>query len=283
MLVVVVTAATAFLVLMVVMLVVMMTAATAFLVLMVVMLVVVVTAAATFLVFMVVMLVVVVTAAATLFVLVMVMLVVMMTAAATLFVLVMVMVVLQLLKFLLQRVLPFHCFQKLMSGQLIPRCNHQGRIRIVLPQQRNGSIQLGLRNRIGTGQDDSRSRFDLVIIELTKVLHIDFHLVGIRHSHLRAQNHIMPGHLLHSGNHVTEFTNAGGFDEDAIGMILLDHLGQSLAKIAHKTAANTAGVHLGNIDTGILQEAAVNADLAKFIFNQNQVFTLMGLLDHFLN
>ena len=46
-----------------------------------------------------------------------------------------------------------------------------------------------------------------------------------------------------------------------------------------KRAADAAGVHLGDVDAGILQKAAVNADLAEFVFDQHNLFTLERFLD----
>ena len=55
---------------------------------------------------------------------------------------------------------------------------------------------------------------------------------------------------------------------------------QRLAKIANQRTANTAGIHLRNVDTCILQEATVNTDLTKLIFDQNKLFALVGFRNH---
>ena len=206
-------------------------------------------------------------------------------AAATAFLMVMVvmMVVRQLLQFLLQGLLPFHGFQQLCACEFIPGGNHQGSMIVTLPQQSHGSIQLCLGNISGAGQDDGGCGFDLIIIKLAKILHVDLDLTGISHSYLVANDHIVTGHLLDRRNHIAELAHAGGLDDNAIGVVLLDDLGQRLAEVAHQRAADAAGIHFGDIDAGILQETPVNADLAEFIFDQHQVFTLVGLLDHFLD
>ena len=216
---------------------------------------------------------------------VMVMLVVVMAAAALmLFVVVMLMVVAvclgQFCQFLCQGSLAFHGLQQLRSGKLAPGGGDDGSFPIVLPDQGHGSIQLGLGHRVGTGQDDGGSGFDLVIVELTKVLHIDLDLTGIADSHGIAQSHIFVGDLLHSADNIGEFANTGGFDDDPVGIILCDDLLQGLAEVTHQRAADAAGVHLGDIDAGILQEAAVDADLAELIFNEHQLLACIGLLDH---
>ena len=153
----------------------------------------------------------------------------------------------------------------------------------MLTQQCNRSIQLRLRNAISTREDDGGSGFNLIIVEFTKILHVDLHLASIGNGHLITQDNILTRDLLYSSNHIAKLTDARRFDHNAIRMILLNHLGQSLAEITHQAAANAAGIHLCNIDTGVLQETTVDANFAKFIFDQNQIFALVGFLDHFLN
>ena len=66
-------------------------------------------------------------------------------------------------------------------------------------------------------------------------------------------------------------------------MVLADHLLQSAAKIAYQAAADTTGIHLGNVDTGFLEETTVDTDLAEFVFNENQLLTLVSLGNHLLD
>ena len=66
-------------------------------------------------------------------------------------------------------------------------------------------------------------------------------------------------------------------------MIVRNDLTQRLAEIADQRAADAAGVHLVDADTRVLHEAAVDADLAEFVFDQNNLLALVGLADHFLN
>ena len=153
----------------------------------------------------------------------------------------------------------------------------------MLTQQCHRRIQLRLRNGIGTGQDDGGGRFNLVVVELAKVLHIDLNLACIRHRYSAAQNHIFVGYLFHSGNHIGQLAHTGGLNYDPVGMIALNDLCQSLSEIAHQTAANAAGIHLRNVDARILQETTVNADLTKLIFDEHQLLTAIGLLNHFLD
>ena len=153
----------------------------------------------------------------------------------------------------------------------------------MLTNQSNTCIQFVLGNGIGTGENDGRCCFNLIVIELTKVLHINLDLACIHHGNGIAQCNFFTGHLLHSSNHIGQLSNTGGFNDHAVRREFCNHLLQCLAEIANQAAANAAGVHFCNVDTGILQETAVNADLAKFILNQNQFLTLVGFLNHLLD
>ena len=74
--------------------------------------------------------------------------------------------------------------------------------------------------------------------------------------------------------------DAGRLDQDAVGRILRNDLLERAAEIAHQRAADAAGVHLRDLDAGLLQKAAVNADLAELILDQDELLAVIGLLDH---
>ena len=162
-----------------------------------------------------------------------------------------------------------HSLQKLRAGQFMPGGYYDGSFRIVFSQQRHGGIQLRLGNGIRAGQNDGGSGFDLIVVELAKVLHIDLHLAGVCHGNGVTQCYILTSDLFNGGNHITELAYTGGLDDDPLGSILSNHLLQRLTEIAHKATANATGVHFRNINACILQEAAVNADLTEFIFDQH--------------
>ena len=276
----VVAAAGAVLVMLLMVMIVMMAAALAFLVVVVM----VMTAAVTFLV-----IVVMVMAAAVAFfmvmllmvMLLMVMIVVMAAAGAVLvMVVVMLLLLMQLCQLGSQGGLAFQCGSQLLAGQLAPGGGDDGSLVVVLPEHGHGSIQLGLGNGIGTGQDDGGGGFDLVVVELAEVLHIDLHLTGIHNGHGVANGNFLVGDLVDSTDHIRQLANAGGLDDDPVRMILVDHPGQGLAEVAHQRAADAAGVHLGDVDAGILQKAAVNADLAELVLDQHQLLPLVAFSDH---
>ena len=64
--------------------------------------------------------------------------------------------------------------------------------------------------------------------------------------------------------------------------LLLDVL-EGLVEVAHQRAADAPGGHLGDLDAGLLQKAAVDADLAELVLNEHQLFPGEGLLEQLLD
>ena len=172
-----------------------------------------------------------------------------------------------------------HRGEDLRAGQLVPRRGDDAGLGVVLAQERDGGLELLLRHLLRAGEQDGAGVFDLVEEELAEVLdvHAALHRVRDRHkaAHLRLGNVLL--HALDRADDVGELAHAARLDEDAVGMILVDHLAQRDAEIAHQRAADAAGVHLGDLDAGLLHEAAVDADLAEFVFNQDDLLAGKGL------
>ena len=214
-------------------------------------------------------------------------LVVMMAAAAhaVLVVVVVMLVLLHGLAGLLQQglhkvVLTFHGLQDLCAGQLVPIGGHDGGLGVLLPQHGHGLLDLLLAGSAGAAQQNGGSMGHLIIVELTEVLHIQAHLVHVRHRDKAVQLHVLfVGDGLHRAGHVAQLAHAGRLDEDAVGMVLLHDLLQGGAEVAHQAAADAAGVHLGDLDAGLFQEAAVNADFAELVLDQHDLLALERLGD----
>ncbi len=151
----------------------------------------------------------------------------------------------------------------------------------MLPDQGNGGVQLLLGDIAGAAQDDGRGGFDLVIVEFAKVAHVDLAFPGVRHGHGIAQLHGIAGDLPDGAQNIAELAHAGRLDQDTVGMVLLDHLRQGFAEVAHQGAADTAGIHLPDFNAGFLQKAAVNANLTEFVFDQDELLILVSFRDHF--
>ena len=225
---------------------------------------------------------------------VMLMLVVMVmvvAAAATLIVVMMMMMMMVLVLLLLGQLLQssrqgipaFHSRQQLLAVQFVPRGRHNGGGGVLLPQQGHTGIQLFLAHPGRTAQNNGAGMLHLVIEELTEVSHIHLGLGGIHHGGKTVQHHIVHFQVLHRPDDIAEFAHTRGFNEDTVGVIGIHHLPQRLAEIAHQTATDAAAVHLGNVDARLLQKAAVNADLAKLIFNEDELLAGIGFCDQLLD
>ncbi len=184
----------------------------------------------------------------------------------------------------LEIVLSFNHRQQLCTIELIPRGRDNGCLVIQLAHLRHHKIKLLRRGLLRAAQDDSRCIRDLVVEKFTKRLHLLECLLRVHHSHERTQLHIRLVLKINHGLHdIRELAHTGRLDQDAVRMELLEHLAQVLRKIAHQRAADAAGIHLRNLDAGILQETAIDTHLSEFILDQDDLLTGERLLDHFLD
>ena len=210
----------------------------------------VVVAAALLVVFVLVVMMLVIMAAAALIVVMVVMVLGMVVAAAgALLTVIMVVVMLMLLvlaahgiqQFIGQRHL-LHGAENGLAVDLIPRGGDDGGVGVLFAQQGHGCLQLLLAQLLGTAEDDGAGGLDLVIVELTEVLHIHLHLGGVRHGGVGVEGHL--GHILdgilHRHDHVAELTYAGGLDENTVRLELLINLLEGFAEVAHQGAADAA-------------------------------------------
>ena len=143
-------------------------------------------------------------------------------------------------KLFLQRILVFHRLQDELAVELIPRCRDDGSVGIVFPQQCHSIHQFFLTHAVRTAEDDSSGMLDLVIKELTKVLHVNFALGRISHGDKGVQLNIMVVQTLHSSDDVRQLTYAGRLDKDTVGMELGQNLLQCLPKVTHQATTDAA-------------------------------------------
>ena len=190
---------------------------------------------------------------------------------------------LQMRQFLCQGLGAFNGFLHLNTGQLIPGGSDHRCRSVMLANQCHNILDLFVTQFVCAAEYDAGCRVDLIFIEFTKAGQINITAGGIDYSRKGAQLNIVRLYPLNSSHNVTEFANAGGFDQDTFRRKVSNDLGQRTAKITHQRAANAAGIHFSNLNAGFLQETAVNTDIAKFIFNQNEFFALISFFDQFLN
>ena len=178
----------------------------------------------------------------------------------------------------------FHDFQDARAGQFVPGRRQDAGLRVLLTDQRDGLVQFLLGNALRAAQDDRACVLDLVVIELAEVLHVDLALLRIRHGGRGIQDQVaFLGTLLDGGHHVGKLADAGGLDQDTIGSELRHDLLEGFAEVADQRAANAAGIHFGDLDACLPKEAAVDADLAELIFNEDDFLVRKRFLEKFLD
>ena len=261
-----------------------------------VVMVVTVTAAAVLV--LVVMVVTVTTAAA----LVLVVMVVTVTAAATLVLVVMVVIAAAALALMVMvvtvGVLSLDAGQHLLlqggvldggedglSVQLLPGGGEQHRMGVVFFEGCYGLLQLLRGELLGAGENHGAGGANLVEVELPEILQIALDFAGVYHGDIAVEckfGQVCHGSL-HSGDDVGQFSHAGGFDENAVGVELGIDVLQGLAEVAHQGAADAAGGHFGDLNPCFLEETAVYADFAKLVFNEHQPLPGIGLCQELFN
>ena len=255
---------------------------------MVVLVIMIVAAALAVLVVLMMMLMVMIVMMLVIMVMVVLMIVV---VAAALAVLVMLVVMMRMLmhdglEHLLSKiVILLHRGENLRAGELIPRRGDDAGLVVMLAKERDGGLQLLLAHLLAAGKQDGAGVFDLIEEELAEVLDVHAALHRIRDGHEAAHGRIIEFllHALNGADNVGELAHAGRLDEDAVRMILIDDLAQRLAEIAHQGAADAAGVHLGDLDAGLLHEAAVDADLAELVLDEHDLLAREGFLEQLLD
>ena len=210
------------------------------------------------------------------------------------FIVIVMMVMLMLVLGLFDLVLAAHLFKKLVAQrhlfdggedglavQLVPRSRQNGGVGVLLAQHRGGSLELFLRELLRAGKNDRAGGLDLVVVELTEVLHIDLDLAGVGHGDIAVELELgaLVHRALHGNDDVRELADAARLNEDAVGVELRHDLFERLVEVTDEGAADAARGHLGDLDAGLLQKAAVDVDLAEFVLDQHELFAAVGFRD----
>ena len=180
--------------------------------------------------------------------------------------------------------LAVHDRDDLGAGEHGPVGGDDGGGGVLFGQQGDGVGDLLLAGVAGAAQDDAGRMADLVVVELAEVLHIQLDLVHVGHRHEAVELHGQGlGHALHGAGHVGQLAHARRLDEDAVGVVGLHDLFQRFPEVAHQRAADAAGVQFVDLDAGLAHEAAVDADLTEFIFDQDDALPGEAFLDQFFD
>ena len=247
-----------------------------------VVLVVMLMAVAVAIVVMVVLMVVLVAVAVA--IVVMVVLMVMLMAAAGAMIVVLMMMVMQF-DVQLDGTAGFNDLQHHVGLEIIPRGGDDTYAGMRLFDEDAALLDAVGAEHLGAAEDDGIGSLDLIKEELAEVLHMHAALACIHNRRAAADFHfgMLVAALFHCGDDLAQLAHAGGLDNQTVGLVLVDQLVHSLLEIAHKGAADAAGVQLVHDDAGVLHEGAVHAHVAVFILQQDNFFALDFALQQLLD
>ncbi len=229
--------------------------------------------------FMLVMVVVVVTVLMLIMVVVMVMVFMLLMVMVVVVMIVMCSLFKKLLELVIESILLCHSVNKLLACELVPLCSNDRSGRILLAEALYALVQLILRESACVAEDKAACIGYLIIEELAEILHIHLVLLCVNNCSEAVKLYVMSVDVLNSADNVAELANARGLDKDTVWSIVCKDLFQSLAEVSHETAADTARVHFGYLNTCVLQKTAVNAYLTKLVLDKHQLFALVALLN----
>ena len=170
-----------------------------------------------------------------------------------------------------------HNVNYLLAVKLRPGSGDDGRIGVELAEHSGRGDDLAVGGGVGAAEDYNVGIVNLIVEKFAEVADIHAAAAGVNDGDLCAD--LAAGDARDGLCHVGELADARGLDEDAVGVIFINDLLQSRGEVADEGAADAAGVHLGYLNAGVAQEAAVNGDLAELVFDQNELLALVALRD----
>ena len=223
---------------------------------------------------------------------VMLVLVVMTSAVAMLIVIVVMMtvvmlVVLMLLLKFLERcgegILLLHCCEDILAVELVPRGCYDSCLGVMLSDKLNGLLCLMRLCNVCVRENDAGCVSDLIVVEFTEVLHIHLALVHVGDGGEAIKDSVLSLNGLYSLDNVGQLSYSAGLDDNSVGVEFVKHLSERLRKITDERAADTSGIHLGDLNARILKKAAVDTDLTELVFDEYKLFACVGFLNKFFD
>ena len=172
------------------------------------------------------------------------------------------------------RLAGFNDFQQRISGQVIPRRRHDADARMLFFHQRTALLDALRGQQLRAAENHRRARLNLVEEELAEVLHIHAALARVHNGRAAGHNEVTVAFLraLDGGEDFAQLAHAGRLNQQAVRMILRNQVINRLLEVAHQRAADAAGIEFIDDDARILHKAAIHADFAIFIFQQDDFF-----------
>ena len=177
-----------------------------------------------------------------------------------------------------------HNLQNFLSIQFLNRSSDNCCLLVNRTKKLHGFHCFFLIYNISTAHNDRTCILNLIIEKFAKVSHIHFTFLCIHNCGIAVQFNInFLFYALYSLNNIRKFTNTRWLNQDTIRMIFLHNLFKRSTKISNQRTADATGIHLTDLDSGILKETTINPDFAKLILNQDYLLTFEGFLQKLLN
>jgi hypothetical protein len=182
-----------------------------------------------------------------------------------------------------QRILFLHGGENGLAVKFRPRRGDDRRRRVLFLQQGNASRQFFFGDPVGMRKNDTASIRHLIVEKFAEILHVHLALARVDDRAEGVQFRVCQICARHRFDHVAQFTDAGRLDHDPVGVIFFGNFLQRLCEIPDEGTANAPRIHFGNINARVLQKAAVYPDLAKFVFDQNDLLSRVRLFNQLFN
>ena len=176
-----------------------------------------------------------------------------------------------------QRVDTLHNVNYLLAVKLRPGSGDDGSIGVELAEHSGCGDDLAVGGGVGAAENDNVGIVNLIVEKFAEVADIHAAAACVNNGDLCAD--LAAGHARNGLCNVGELAYARRLDEDAVGVIFINDLLQRGCEVADEGAADAAGIHLGYLNAGISQEAAVNGDLAELVFDKDELLALVALRD----
>ena len=133
-------------------------------------------------------------------------------------------------KLFLNCVAALHSSKQLHAIQNIPRSSYNGCSGVLFAQECYCFCNLLIVCALCMRKNNTTCIFDLVIKELTKVLHIHFALFNIRNGSKSIEKNFFCVQILYRANNIRKLAYSGRLNKNAVGMIFIENLLECFSK-----------------------------------------------------
>ena len=181
-------------------------------------------------------------------------------------------------------VLLFHSLKDRFAADLIPRGCNEHCVLVVLTDELDCFLLLLLIHNACSAEDYGSGMFDLIVEELTEVLHVHLALCNVYYGNkVINRDACLFGNIINRSDNVRKLADARGLDDDSIGLEFVLYLNKCLSEITDKCTADTTGVKLVDRNACVFEESRIDSDLAEFVLDEYELLALVGLIDQFLD